>query len=290
MKKYIRKILILFVCLFAFVLVGCKTEGKLSIGTEYIEKNMYVGDKIMLKATIADADSNQEVIWESKDTSVVTVSQLGLVEAIGVGKTTVSAKFGDEESLVIINVNERIDFSNYSITITGSQTVLINESITLTATVTPNEDNKAVYWESSDESIATVDQNGMVKGLKPGVVTITATSELSDNVSEDIIVLVRTGDGIQDVIYNYIYKQTYISSGDYDLTSLSDQIVESVKRVEKSVIGISCFENNAYIDLGTGGIYHREEIENGYIYLVFTNNHVVDEFADIRIYLQDIDE
>ena len=144
MKKYIRKILILFVCLFAFVLVGCKTEGKLSIGTEYIEKNMYVGDKIMLKATIADADSNQEVIWESKDTSVVTVSQLGLVEAIGVGKTTVSAKFGDEESLVIINVNERIDFSNYSITITGSQTVLINESITLTATVTPNEDNKAV--------------------------------------------------------------------------------------------------------------------------------------------------
>lgn len=290
MNKYIKKLLILFVCLFAFVLVGCKSEGKLSIGTEYIEKNMFVGDKIMLKATIADPESNQEIIWESEDSNIVTVNQMGLVEAVGVGKTTVYAIFGEEKCLVVINVNERIDFSNYSVSITGPQTVLINESINLKATVTPDDSQKGIIWKSSDDSIATVDQTGIVKGLKPGVATITAISEIDESISDDIIILVRTGDGIQDVIYNYIYENTYISSGDYDLINLSDKIKESIKKVENSVVGISYSENNTITENGTGGIYHREATDSGYKYLVFTNNHVVEGYPNIKVYLKDIDE
>lgn len=47
----------------------------------------------------------------------------------------------------------------------------------LTATVTPgNASDKSVTWKSSDESIATVSSTGMINAIKPGKVTITATS------------------------------------------------------------------------------------------------------------------
>ncbi len=47
----------------------------------------------------------------------------------------------------------------------------------LTATVSPdNATNKAVTWKSSDDTVATVDENGNVTGVKKGTATITVTT------------------------------------------------------------------------------------------------------------------
>lgn len=51
------------------------------------------------------------------------------------------------------------------------------ETITLTTTFTPsNATNQSGVWSSSDESIATVNQNGIVTAVSDGVVTITFTT------------------------------------------------------------------------------------------------------------------
>ena len=57
-------------------------------------------------------------------------------------------------------------------------TLNVNESVTLTATVSPeNASNKNVSWSSNDETVATVDTNGLVKALKAGTATITVKTE-----------------------------------------------------------------------------------------------------------------
>ena len=54
--------------------------------------------------------------------------------------------------------------------------------VLMTATVSPADADQTVLWKSSDISTATVDEFGTVIGLKPGIVTITATSAVDSNV------------------------------------------------------------------------------------------------------------
>ncbi|MBQ6590579.1 MAG: Ig domain-containing protein [Lachnospiraceae bacterium] len=51
------------------------------------------------------------------------------------------------------------------------------KSFTLRATAAPsNANNKNVRWTTSNKAVATVTSKGVVKGIKKGTVTITATA------------------------------------------------------------------------------------------------------------------
>ena len=72
-----------------------------------------------------------------------------------------------------------------------SVTVTEGESVTLTATVIPEEAlDKGLSWGSSDDSVATVDQSGNVTAVQPGEAVITATAKDGSNVSASCAVSV----------------------------------------------------------------------------------------------------
>lgn len=66
-----------------------------------------------------------------------------------------------------------------------------DETAQLTAEVTPSyADNKRVTWQSSDEKVATVDENGKVTAVGNGTATITATS-VSGSYTATVSVIVK---------------------------------------------------------------------------------------------------
>ena len=69
-----------------------------------------------------------------------------------------------------------------AITISGNNKLNVGETSQLTVTMTPEGASPSVTWTSDDESIATVDENGLVTAVSAGRVRITATSTIKPTV------------------------------------------------------------------------------------------------------------
>lgn len=157
-----------------------KEAGKPKIPVESIaiegENIVYTGQQIQLSVVTNPTDATiGDIKWRSSNSGYATVDQNGRVTGVIVGKITIIATVDGVSATHEIEVksSEEIDVSR--VVITGKPSVKLGQEIQLIAVVLPNNaTNKNVTWVSSNESIATVDSNGKVVGLKKGVVTITA--------------------------------------------------------------------------------------------------------------------
>ena len=151
------------------------------------------GSSTKLYLSVQPTDFTDEVNWKSADTSVVTVAADGTVKAVGVGTTTIKVTVGNASTSCKVTVVQPVT------SISLNKTSLSMEALStyqLTATAYPNDAyDKSVKWESSDTSVATVSENGLVTAVGKGTVTIKATSTAVSSVSRSCTVTV-TNNGI----------------------------------------------------------------------------------------------
>ena len=143
--------------------------------------NLNVGVEATLTPTITpDNATDKSVEWKSDDTGVATVNENGKVTAVGLGTTTITVTTtdGDFKDICTVTVTEPPTVSVTSVTLDKTSLALdVGGSDTLTATVEPdNATTKTVTWSTSNENVATVDQNGNVKAVGAGTATITAVA------------------------------------------------------------------------------------------------------------------
>ena len=163
-----------------------------SIALNKTSVSLKAGETVTLTATVNPSDATDKTItWNTSDASVATV-QSGVVTAIQVGSAAITAKSGDKTATCQITV-EVTPVTSITLNKT-SVTLKIGETSTLTVNVTPSDaTDKTVIWSSSDESIATVD-NGVIKGIKPGYATITATTRDGSKTSSCIVTVTDASD------------------------------------------------------------------------------------------------
>lgn len=137
------------------------------------------GKKETLIATVKpDTAINKKVIWTSSNNEVATVSDNGEITALKEGTVTISAKTEDRERIATCEVTVQEIKINFS---KNEMNLLVGKKANIDYIITPEDlENKKVTWKSSDETIATVSNEGEVTALKEGTVDITATMEVED--------------------------------------------------------------------------------------------------------------
>ena len=144
-------------------------------------KELKVGGSTKLSAATTDGVT---VTWSSSDSNVAKVSSKGKVTGVGEGKAKITATASKQDSLgnkkVSVTITVKANGKKVtSITLNHTKAIIkTGKQLQLSAKVKPDDAaNKEIEWATSDNSIATVDGNGLVTGKKQGKVTITAKAK-----------------------------------------------------------------------------------------------------------------
>ena len=143
-------------------------------------QSLTVGSSAMLEANV-DADSYiKYVSWKSSDPSVLRVLSNGKVVAVGQGEAVITASIGEATSSVTITVTGEqpgesgltgVSLDRYTLTLYAGE-----EAEQLTATLKPEGTEATIRWTSSNQTAATVSQDGKITPLSAGVTVVTAAA------------------------------------------------------------------------------------------------------------------
>ena len=154
------------------------------------------GENTRLKINYAPFNATtSDVNFISSDENTVKVSQGGLITALRPGIVTIKVRpmNGGITKEIQVVVSEEVSSEGTVVTEMKLDktniTLVQGDSEKIMATVTPdNAKNKTITWKSSDNSIATVTNQGVIFAKKAGTVNITAST--SNNISRVVRVVV----------------------------------------------------------------------------------------------------
>lgn len=163
--------------------IGARDDSGTPVGAINVtppELSLRPGQTGQLSAAVIDNEGNpldKSITWTSSDEAVATVSVTGLVTAVADGEATITAAAGDKTSTAKVFVATAIG----TITVTpDAAAVDEGATVQLAAEAKDAEGNVLVRtfaWTSSDDAIATVDENGLVTGVDAGSATISASAD-----------------------------------------------------------------------------------------------------------------
>ena len=162
--------------------VTVTARGVASVQLTPTAPSLLVGGFVQLSARTLDESGatllNRNVFWGSSDAKVAVVDVTGLVTGIAPGVATVTATSESRSAAVGVTVSE-VPISTVQLTPTRDSVVL-GQATQLTASPRDSTgallNGRLITWTSSASAIATVSSSGLVLGISPGIITITASS------------------------------------------------------------------------------------------------------------------
>ena len=163
----------------------CKVTVKVAAKDITVPDNLDVklndGNETTVEATVSPADATDvKVSYASTDEAVATVDKDGRVQVLQPGEYDIVTTLTQEDKKVVEKKTHiKAYYEVEGITLDKTEGILTaGNTVALNATVLPEEiaDETTVTWTSSDEKVATVDENGKVTAIAAGEATITANA------------------------------------------------------------------------------------------------------------------
>ena len=163
----------------------CKVTVKVAAKDITVPDNLGVKlndeNETTVEATVSPADATDvKVSYASTDEAVATVDKDGRVQVLQPGECDIVTTLTQEDKKVVEKKTHiKAYYEVEGITLDKTEGILTaGNTVALNATVLPEEiaDETTVTWTSSDEKVATVDENGKVTAIAAGEATITANA------------------------------------------------------------------------------------------------------------------
>lgn len=189
------------------LVASCKiTVYEFVTSVEILDKLPYINKGVTrrLKAEVKpDTATNTGVIWESNRPDIVSVDEKGNITAVEYGTAVITATAADGSgvfdtyTITVVKPVEKIDVDPSSVTILEGQEIQINVTVT-----PPDATFTEVDWTSSDETIARVDFNGVITGVKAGICYVFATSTDGNGIQGKVKVTVKPAIPATEIVIN----------------------------------------------------------------------------------------
>lgn len=257
-----KRLLTIFAAVLLCLLSCSKNEyvpvNMIALDNFDLQMTLY-GDPKFVHATVLPSNATkQNLVWESQDETVATVSQAGKVTAQGVGKTWVLVTAEDNG----VNTRFKVTVSDVGVLVTNLAldpqdfTIRMGSDVKrITANIFPvTADDKTLLWTSSDENVVIV-EDGLVAPVGNGSATIKAVAKVG-GASASCTVLVKPQNAAwvaaESVTLDKIRLNLYIGGTDrlratvlpYE-TDSKDVLWESTDESVASVTGGLVFANKA---------------------------------------------
>lgn len=156
------------------------------------ELTLLAGESQQLSATPQDQAGNPltglSMVWSSSGETVATVSPSGMVTGVGAGFTTISAITEGKSGTATVSVTTPV-VPVASLSVSPLELTFVQGG-SQEFTAIPRDQSgrplfeRSITWTTSDPSVATVSESGIVSGLGVGSASITATSEGKSGTAE----------------------------------------------------------------------------------------------------------
>lgn len=252
-KKFIG-IIISAVILFCFSLT-CSAEEISKSVFERESINLYPSQTYRV-AYIDTDDTSDSLYLMSSNEKIAVVSYDGIVTAVSAGTADILAVYADgTQTKCKVNVKKGVSPESVSIDFQNI-TIAQGDTKKLDAKVYPeNVVDNSVYYYSSDTSIATVDEEGNIKGIKGGLAIITAESA-SCAVSSQCIVKVVSS----------------LGNSDYDANLKGTLYTISGEKKDNAIIELRNAKESIRETTDSSGYFEFEDIPQGSYIISFYKN------------------
>ena len=155
------------------------------------EYRIYVNEEKDLPAVVTPGNTTETVMYESSDTEIFSVDNRGRIKGLKEGTATLTAKVEGLVATTTITVEEK---PVTGLTIQEGNTLKIarGKSVTLHTVIVPEDaTHKEVTWRSSDDTIASISNDGVLTAVKKGTCKIIVSSR--NNITYEMDVEVYVG-------------------------------------------------------------------------------------------------
>lgn len=172
------------------------------------------GEQLQLKAAVSPKDAfDGSLLWSSSDETVATVDENGLVTSVGLGTAVITATAADGAksascTVTVANVRaKKLALNTARLSLEGGQTYQLNPSFT-----PANATSKEIKWQSSNPTVVTVDESGLVTARKKGTAKVYAVAADGSRVTAQCTVkalsnalILESGEAKDPIFYGNVY-------------------------------------------------------------------------------------